>query len=658
MTRMAEQGAILLVLPLMLCCMAAAGLCQAIMIHPKLSRVSRSFDNVARSGFEFRSVMAGFDEDGDPFQACWQSTTFSVNPLDDPTINRVLQCLCSPAPQSYYVIQRALQKTTYDQHCRPLRSILGSSTASSTVSDDDNVEVDIVGRVFALLSYLLKPGYQFAVRDGNVSCAQYFCPGKDWTILRVDEVADGWARVSSASKSLESKSTLEIAQDLLNYVIHLSDTRLSMDAAINYTFIDELVMGCEEKLALTLGTDVRGRKAADAAFTLALAGVDRQVVFEVLAQTSYWEILRVQNRHSSSVNARGMLHMVEKLAASGYRSSQSFDKVCALVARSLRRLRDRHVMEFPDIELGWEDHMVLSGAGGESFDMLSSRPLLWLWRFTAKQKKPHPGNQGQIQPVASHGKFSPRNCMQQFNDATRPLVLDLGCGLGVSLLGLASLGRDARSRDLFLNQLGVDLTQSNFLGCDLSLLNVRFARTMASRWSMSGRLQYALCSATDVLEFVGSSYPGSTCLILLQFPTPYALRDIQNSDPPASTISDFMVSPSTMTKISRLIQLLCGYLLIQSNCEDVAVVLRRWAEDANLKPLRMSNPASLIDTSRRTSQRSEHWISVGGERPVGTSWSATPLLPERCRTETEVACQLQANSSVHRCILGYRHSES
>jgi hypothetical protein len=53
MTGMAEQGAILLVLPLMLCCMAAAGLCQAIMIHPKLSRVSRSFDNVAR----FRSVL-------------------------------------------------------------------------------------------------------------------------------------------------------------------------------------------------------------------------------------------------------------------------------------------------------------------------------------------------------------------------------------------------------------------------------------------------------------------------------------------------------------------------------------------------------------------------------------------------------------------------
>jgi hypothetical protein len=52
-----------------------------------------------------------------------------------------------------------------------------------------------------------------------------------------------------------------------------------------------------------------------------------------------------------------------------------------------------------------------------------------------------------------------------FADVARPLVIDIGCGFGVSLLGLAmsscTSGSDSGSN--------IDLSQCNFLGCDLSV---------------------------------------------------------------------------------------------------------------------------------------------------------------------------------------------
>jgi hypothetical protein len=98
-----------------------------------------------------------------------------------------------------------------------------------------------------------------------------------------------------------------------------------------------------------------------------------------------------------------------------------------------------------------------------------------------------------------------------------------------------------------------------------------------------------------------------------------------------------------------------GKLLLQSNCEDVAVwmISKAWSMEGGYslltQPELQPDPKS-PSVAPRIPQRTADWIAMGGERADGPGWYKNPLLPRQGATETEIACILNG-TPVHRCVL-------
>ena len=157
---------------------------------------------------------------------------------------------------------------------------------------------------------------------------------------------------------------------------------------------------------------------------------------------------------------------------------------------------------------------------------------------------------------------------------------------------------------------------------------------------------------------VEKSYEGQVALIMIQFPTPYRLvsdndKRIGNSQLPSDSQSGFMVSDSLLAQVARILSQSGGKLLVQSNCEDVAVTIRRRATTQYgmaCVDVRQEVTSRNMDHVQQQTLRNIEWIKMGGERAIGPGWSSAPLLPTRGSTETEVACDLQG-TPIHRCLL-------
>jgi len=293
-----------------------------------------------------------------------------------------------------------------------------------------------------------------------------------------------------------------------------------------------------------------------------------------------------------------------------------------------------------------------------------------------------------------------------FHDNHRPLVLDLGCGLGVSLLGLASQqGGAVHGEGSPCSKLDGDTdddddarvcsalwTDCNFLGGDLNPRTTRFATGIARRWQrrLNGnlhsdgndgsnrhhrRLEYCTISTEDLLDAVEANYPGRVALVMLQFPTPYRLEKDDNGEqgeafntqlPDGPTSKAFMASPFVLRKVARLLKRKggSGRLLVQSNCEDVAIRIRDMALQEGLRCVPANSPVTRLPLA---TERTQRWLENNNnnnnnddddsdgasrrgattERAVGRDWWSDAILP--CQTETEAACELQG-TPVHRCL--------
>ena len=113
----------------------------------------------------------------------------------------------------------------------------------------------------------------------------------------------------------------------------------------------------------------------------------------------------------------------------------------------------------------------------------------------------------------------------------------------------------------------------------------------------------------------------------------------------------FMVSTALMGKIVKLLKKGNGHgqLIVQTNCEDVAVFLRDRALDFGLLSIPAQVSVESPSSEGRLPERTAEWVRLGGERAIGPEWFAEPVLPDRCATETEVACQIQG-TPIHRCV--------
>ena len=567
-------------------------------------------------------------EDGiDPFEECWKSTSWTVHCHDNEQVNEIVRCFNSPAPPVYYALQRALQLSKNDIKERHGEEYWEAAQASAV-------------EIFQVFSYLLKSGYRFAIRTNR----KFFdggSPDLEWRILSLDDdslLPDGWRFVDDNNGDFQH--TLEIARKCQEIAVEASDKRVNVDLEE----INSLVDLAMKRLQWTLGLDIRGRSSADAAFCFAMAGIKNPKLYEIMATISFHELKRIGLRPSFPTTY--ILHIVEKLAASGI-TGKEIEKVYRLAGECLK-LKEEHA-DIADSLLGKD---------GIAFGLHSDRPLLWLWRFATRQSKVKPPEKLGTPKSSSPGRdvpCAPIEWIEEFSDPHRPLIVDVGSGMGLSILGLATLeGGDSLS----LPGTHIDklkYADCNFLGVDLSELLVGYSQSIVERWQIGDYVQFVCTSAESLLQEI-QLYPGSVALIMIQFPTPFQLPNkagVGNSQLPDDLASGFMASASLLDHVVTVLRHSGGNLLLQSNCEDVAITMKNICICKGMTCLDASSPVTNLEdegTSPDLPQRTQSWIQLGGERAIGPGWSSMQLLPGRGRTETEVACTLQG-TTVHRCIL-------
>ena len=510
----------------------------------------------------------------------------------------------------------------------------------------DNIE--------GLASGLLPPGFKIELKD----ISRKDGGGSSWAI--VSDFNDPIDQVSS--KYIDGESVLQLSHAALGLATLSAERGISLDLKK----LDEIVLQALDRLNHTGPVELRGRKAADAAFWFALSGVSRRTspnaskLMTSLATITIDELQRFGFK--SSCRAKDVMHIVERHCAAGI-NGDLLDQLSDVAADCLeaKEFKGRNT----STEMGVVDML-----RSHSFDVHSDRSLLWIWRFSIRQRKQRSFMRNAAERfsarISQNTQASDNICdaghaqvrwEDLFHDPSLPLTLDIGCGMGVSLHGLATLEKEQRTK----MQDG-----NNFLGVDLSSLAVGYANGIASQWGIDGRLQYLVDSAEDVLGKL-KTYPGRVQLLMIQFPTPFKFQ-VGTDDDAAVACSEttingnrqlpkhphagFMVTKELLMGCHQVLRSNTGsQLMVQSNVEDVAVYILRLANEVGLSPIPASKPMTPSFTKRyRLPQRTAEYIATGGERAFGGCWSANSLLPRRGATETEIACFLE-RTPVHRCLL-------
>jgi SAM-dependent methyltransferase len=480
--------------------------------------------------------------------------------------------------------------------------------------------------------------------------------------------------------------------DTSTSIMHLARDFLDLVASGQHTE-DELVATAVRVLQDEVAgrrNEMQGRKYADAAFDFALAGVANATLFHLLSAGATSELRRYGRR--SSCRDVDILFVVEKMAAAGV---TSHDSDCFAVAAEL--LRERAKERVSDGSDGGDADRaaVVDLLASGRFSLLSDRPLLWLWRQSARSRKF--GNQMPAAAPSTEATVT----LPVFDDPSLPLYVDVGCGLGTSLLGLAT--DPARP-------------PANYLGADLSPGAVAFGRGIAARWGLTQRCGFVVCAAEDVLTALLDQYPGRVRGVHINFPTPYALNavlggsgdsgdsdggdgdgtDDDDDDSGGGNrqlpqdLDDFMVTGPLVALCRRVLAAAGhtndaspssppGYLLLQSNVEDVAVTTRRAVlrhgvgpegrhsfvlpTDADVDALfgpglttctePPAPPASPIAPQAggvTLQRRAQRWVDAGGERAAGAGWYSRRVLPPGARTETEAMCEME-RKPVYRTVI-------
>ena len=430
----------------------------------------------------------------------------------------------------------------------------------------------------------------------------------------------------------------EIIQQAKDYLFEVSKRR---DLSLQWNFNET--------------TNLLGRKYADIAFKFAMGGVCDGDLFRLLSEGHMSEIKRFGHRKSCGV--MDLVQMSEKLACAGVIDQEIYQTTALLIRTKIAEAESAgQSIKCSSIE---------SLESGE-YSVLSSHPLRMLWRFAAKQSKHGKQRKDCESEVAEKDSGendveSDEECEEQgghshisalpdlaslFDDNSLPLVLDLGCGFGTSLLGLCvSLTNDiSRSnhddetphkrprlsspslleRDPQITAYSdlknqIHTKGCNFLGCDMSKRAIGYGNSLSRRWSLQNRCQFLHCSVEDMLDHIyASSYSGPVVWININFPTPYSQRllpyvagmqsfvrskpetvsplvigslpslptSIGNSQLPES-LSEFMVSPNLFKKCARLFEKQTsqpfGFMYLQSNAEDVALTMKTFVDSLRLK---------------------------------------------------------------------------
>ena len=435
-------------------------------------------------------------------------------------------------------------------------------------------------------------------------------------------------------------------------------------------------------LFISLATDVR-EGAVDMALTLSMIPIQNQnecqiiqQIMDVLVHVTALEMKRKQMKQSR--RAVEILVSCEKLAAAGC-YGYYFQKVLNQAKMSLPQ------------SLHYDTLSDTTKDGLMDLNLWSTRSLLWLFR---KGHVLHKVTERDSKDALSLSDLLLKP--PQFDDPSLPLVIDIGCGLGVTLIGLAARAKAYKVEELNNNndddQIHFHWSKYNYLGSDLSKKAIQWASSLTIRRHLSGRCQFIHASTQTVLEYLDKT-KANIKLILLQFPTPYVLQESQGLEksneasgcneklPLGPNDPSFMANPKILSKMASLVTNASdnnasildesSYILLQSNCEDVSLYVHNILVGLQLETVSAKSPRLSFDRlelSSRTKKWLEYYsdqgmnikdddILVSGHTPssvtsniqraVGVQWSSEPILP--IGTETEASCYHQ-RTPIHRCL--------
>jgi len=539
--------------------------------------------------------------------------------------------------------------------------------ADARASGDYRLADSIRSQIEACTERIISPGYQIELKD---------IPRKDGGGSNVVPQLK-----ESIERSERGASVLQLSHIALGHAIVSAEKDVALDGQV----LDDIVIQALARIETTGAAELRGRKAADAAFWFALSGASSPnavELFDSLTRIAIDELERFGNK--PSCRAKDVMHIAERLYATGITGDPS-KQLSNIAAKCLigKDFRGQNT----STKTG-----VIELLQRNEFDLHCDKPLLWLWRFSIRQKKQRSFLRGATQSYERYRRGDKNqsdlgitsgddekkreeenyNWSELFVDQTRPLVVDIGCGYGVSLHGLATLKEQDLARSS-KDELDIEWDKCNYLGIDLSRTAIGFANSLSSRWGISGRLAYVVGSAEDVLQALLATYPGNICLAMIQFPTPFKLQKASykdtasesnaeeakakgNAQLPKHPYADFMVTSNLLHITKEVLSASRGRLILQSNVEDVAVFMRHLAEESGFSVVPVSNAITSFDEVKaRVPQRTKEYIKMGGnrKRALGEGWAGEALLPRRGATETEVACFLDT-TPIHRCLLRVR----
>jgi hypothetical protein len=297
--------------------------------------------------------------------------------------------------------------------------------------------------------------------------------------------------------------------------------------------------------------ELGGRTASDAALWFAFAGITDEDLFHWLADIASWELQRFGQR--PSFRSKYTLQIVERFAAAGLKHHAKLERtVHDCLARNEEEPRTENGMPMENVgsNVHLDDDAPQTGKPIYLY-LHSDRSLLLIWKFATKQKKQRSFlrsarknweqfSEGEFDNE-THSEIMPNfsddvvkrkdskmgiaapsyDWKELFKDTSRPLVVDVGCGMGVSLLGLASsndlLQCSKESSRLLLNDT-LAWSDCNFVGVDLGALGIEYARGIAHRWKLEENLHFCIDAAEDFCQHL-NSYPGEVRCCMIQFPT-------------------------------------------------------------------------------------------------------------------------------------------
>jgi hypothetical protein len=377
-------------------------------------------------------------------------------------------------------------------------------------------------------------------------------------------------------------------------------------------------------------SEMQGRKFADAAFDFSLAGVTSTILYDFLLSGAMTEMVRYG--HRKSCRAVDILQVVERLAVAGVVDQNFF----RLAAEKLQ-----HKVVNRELQESGPFAAAISRLSSGNFNLFSDMPLIWLWRFSARQRKhgnqvnsnvdgkPINSSEGDAS-VAVEAKYGSDDrkknpiTLPVFDDPSLPLIIDIGCGFGVTMLGLSHREKTEALNSIEPQESYMDLGRSasrsmghNFFACDMSHRAVSYATGISKRWDMHGYCKFIESDAVEFLDLIVREYQGPVECVLINFPTPYRfgtdsvqlyLNTTSEGDAEGVSkganisgnsqlpnLSDFMVSPlvielcrkalnkkqvlntthSSATNDDQETTNSAKYIIIQSNVEDVAITMQK-----------------------------------------------------------------------------------